>query len=401
MDQPANDPPPPRRRGWRRFSRVTLITVAVIVVVLVAARIAMPYVMRSAINARLAKIPDYTGWVDQVNVSVIRGAYSLHGVVVQKTNGQVKEPYFRADQVDFSIAWRELARGKLVADIELDKPILNFVQAESTEASQVAADSRWQEAVNDIFPIDITWLKINDGQVRYINNAMTPKVDVRVAHMHALATGLRNRVDEAGNEFPARLALEGETIGGGTLKIAAQAEPLADEPHFLLKLELERVSLPAMNEFLRAYGNVDVSKGLFSGYVEVVARNGHFQGYFKPFFDQVDFSASPGDNAPTTQRVWEWFVRSFAWVFKNHARDEVATRIPFEGETKDLKVSIWETIRTLLRHAFIQPLQKKLDSKAPGGVGAQDEMSMLPKDDAKERKLEKEPPKSPTVVPRK
>ena len=40
-----------------------------------------------------------------------------------------------------------------------------------------------------------------------------------------------------------------ETIGNGKLYIDSQAEPLAAQPHFLLKLELEDVSLPALNEF--------------------------------------------------------------------------------------------------------------------------------------------------------
>lgn len=365
-------------RGWR-VSRRILYVVVTLVVLVIGVRLALPSVLRRAINSRLEKIPDYTGWVDHVGVSLTRGAYTLHGLVIQKQNGGVKEPYFRADRIDFSIAWRELLHGKLVSDIALEKPMLTLVEGESAETSQVAADSRWQDAVNDIFPIDITWLKITDGQIRYINNALTPKVDIRVAHLRALATGLRNRAEDSAEEFPARLSLEGETIGSGVLKVVAQAEPLAVEPHFLLKLELERVSLPAMNEFLRAYGGVDVSQGTFSGYVEVVARDGHYQGYFKPFFDQVDFQEQPGESTPIRQQVWEWFVRSFAWIFKNHARDEVATKIPFQGEVKDLQFGTWETIRNLLHHAFIAPLQKKLDSKAPGGTGAVDPDVKLPK----------------------
>ncbi|MEO6876001.1 MAG: DUF748 domain-containing protein, partial [Opitutaceae bacterium] len=242
-----------------------------------------------------------------------------------------------------------------------------------------AADQRWQDLVNDLFPISITWLKITDGQFRYINNRTTPKVDVRVAHVEALATGLRNRAGDSNNEFPATLALRGETIGRGVLKVAAQAEPLAIEPHFLLKLELEKVSLPALNEFLRAYSGLDVSKGTFSGYLEVVARNGRFDGYFKPFFDHVDFSTPPGESRPVTQQVWEWLVQGLAWVFKNHPRDEVATRIPFSGEIKAVDVHVWETIKNVVHHAFVHPFDKKLDSKAPGGAGAKDVKGLLPK----------------------
>ncbi|MEO6876785.1 MAG: DUF748 domain-containing protein, partial [Opitutaceae bacterium] len=237
---------------WLSFSRTTLIVLGVIALLLIGVRIALPFALRSAINSRLGKVPEYNGWVDTVGISLFRGAYTLNGLVIQKRNGAVKEPYFRVDKIDFSLAWRELFHGKFVSDIALVKPTLTIVEGESRGATQAAADQRWQDLVNDLFPISITWLKITDGQFRYINNRTKPKVDVRVAHLEALATGLRNRARESNNEFPATLALRGETIGSGVLKVAAQAEPLAIEPHFLLKLELEKVSLPALNEFLRA-----------------------------------------------------------------------------------------------------------------------------------------------------
>ena len=349
----------------------------VLVVVFVILRLAMAPVMKHFINARLEKIPEYSGSVKSVHIALWRGAYSLHDLVIMKRGGDAQDPFFRVSRIDFSVAWRELIHRRLVANIALEQPTLTLIEGETKEASQVPSDRRWQDAINDIFPIDITWVKVTDGQVRFINNTMTPKVDLRVAHVRALATGLRNRADESQGEFPAHLTLDGETIGGGQLKIALQAEPLADQPHLLVKAQVEGVSLPAMNEFLRAYAGVDVSGGTFNGYFEAVARDGHYQGYFKPFFDHVDFKALPGEAKPVRQQVWEGFVRAFAWVFKNHARDEVATRIPFEGEVKNLSVNDWATFVNLVKHAFVHPLQKKLDTQAAGGAGAKDEKGEL------------------------
>lgn len=398
MDPTQKDGHPAHHhRRLRRFSRRTLIGLGVVAVVMIAARLALPYVMRRAINDRLDQIPDYTGHVEDVHVGLWRGAYSLKRVVISKRNGLVTEPFFQAERIDFSLAWRELIHRKFVGDIALEKPEITLVEGESSETTQVTADRRWQDAIKDIFPIDITWLKITDGQLRYINSTMKPKVDIRVAHVRALASGLRNRAEDEKNGLPATINLQGETIGGGGLKIGAQAEPLATEAHFLLKLELEQVSLPALNEFLRAYAGVDVSSGTFSGYLEVAARQGHFEGYFKPFFDHVDFSAPEGKSRNVKQEVWEWFVATFAAIFKNHPRDEVATKIPFSGETKNLDVHLWQTIKNLLHHAFVHPLQKKLDSKAPGGAGAAagEAKDAAPKGDKPTEKPATEKPKTP------
>lgn len=354
-------------RGWRISRNVTIVLVA-LAAVLLAGRIALPFILRSEINHRLAAIPDYNGWVAEVGVSLWRGAYTLYSPVILKRDGHVKEPFFRADEIDFSIAWRELFRGKLVGDIVARRPMLTFVAAESPQSSQLTADHRWQDVIRDIFPLHLTVLRLSDGELRYVNRRAKPKVDVRVAHLEVFATGLRNRPDETGGEFPARIDAHGETIGGGHLTVLTQLEPLADQPHFLLKLKLEDVSLPALNDFLRAYGGVDVSAGTFNGYVEATARDGRFDGYFKPFFDRVDFRTPPGESRPVGQEIWESVVRGFAWVFKNHARDQVATRIPFSGEFKAVEIRKWATFANLVRHAFIQPLRMKLDSSAAPGA---------------------------------
>jgi hypothetical protein len=346
-----------------------LIVVAAVVVLLVAARIALPFVLRDAINRRLDRIPDYAGHVDDIGVHFWRGAYSLHGLEIVKRNGQVREPFVSARDIDFSLAWRELFRGKVVSDIYADGAKLNFVKGPDAGASQLAADRRWQDVINDIFPIDINLLKITEGQLRFVNTASQPRVDVRVAHAIVFATGLRNRPSNPGETYPALIAVEGESIGGGKLKIVMHAEPLAAKPHFYLKLQLEDVSLPALNEFLRAYGGVDVSAGAFKAYVEMAARDGHYNGYFKPFFQHVDFKDLPGEHKPLRQEIWEGLVSLMAKIFRNSNRDSVATRMPFSGEIDQLNVGTWETFVNLVRHGFIRALSEKLDSSSKPNAG--------------------------------
>ncbi len=362
--------------------RTTFVILSVIAGLLIVGRIVLPGFLKSSINKRLNNIPDYAGQVQDVDISLYRGAYSLHRLEIVKRNGQVREPFFKVESIDFSLAWRELFRGKIVSDIYLQKPELNFVQGASGEASQVATDKRWQDVIEDIFPVDITYLEITDGQLRYVNTTTTPKVDVRVARMHAISTGLRNRATPQEGEFPASIDVSGDSIGMGKLRISTKLEPLAVQPHFLLKLELENVSLPALNEFLRAYANVDVSAGTFKGYLEMTAREGKFDGYFKPFFENVDFRDLPeeADKKSLGQQLWEGVVRFVAFVFKNHEKDQLATRVPFSGEFGKTEVSVWKTILNTLRHAFVRPWPERLESRTvtPEQRAAEEKKSAAP-----------------------
>jgi hypothetical protein len=354
-------PSAPKTRHHRR--RRWLIAGLVVVVALIVLRLALPVLVRDAVNRRLARIPDYTGHVDAVELGLWRGAYALRGVEIVKREGGVQQPFFKARRIDFSIAWREVLHRKVVSDIIVEGAELNFVRGRSSAATQLPADRRWQEVINDLFPIDITFLEIRESRLSYLDETNNPKVDVQVAHLSVVATGLRNHPDQDNQEFPARIDIQGETIGHGRLQIATQLEPLALQPHFLLKLQVEQVALPALNDFLRAYGGVDVSAGTFNGYLEMTARNGHFEGYFKPFFQDVDFKDTAGQDKALGEQIWEGAVRFFAFVFKNHRRDQVATRIPFSGEFGHTDVSSWVTFRNLLRHAFVRPWPEKLESR--------------------------------------
>lgn len=341
-------------RHVRAWPRRVLITVVTLVVLLVAARVAMPWVVRDQINKRLENIPGYTGGVEDIDLHIWRGAYSLHGVGIYRATGEVKEPFFLAEDIQFSVAWRELFRGKIVSTIDITRAQLTVVQGPTEETSQDDADRRWQDVIEDLFPIDIQRVELQRSTLHYVNSAQEPRVDLFVLNMYALATGLRNRQGEGGQEMPARITVAGDTLGGGKLALELQAAPLAEQPHFHLSVNLDAVNLPALNDMLRAYANVDVRAGTFRLAAEMAGKDGGFQGYVKPFFENMDFSDIEGQKKGIGSKIWETVVAAFSWIVKNKERDQVATRIPFEGRFGDAQVGVMATLRNLFRHGFIR-----------------------------------------------
>jgi hypothetical protein len=315
----------------------------------------MPYVVKRMVNDRLQRIPGYTGYVHDIGIHLWRGAYSLHGVGILRLDGKVREPFFLAKDVDFSLAWREFWHRKIVSEIYIEHGQLNFVKGPSAEESQTDLDHRWQDVIKGIFPIDITHLEITDGLLRYVDTTRQPNVNLFVTHMRATATGLRNRPGERhSGEFPAEITVAGESLGGGKLNLVLAAEPLAAEPHFHLTLKLDNVDLPALNESLQAYAHVDVGRGTFRLVGEMAGRDGGFQGYVKPFFEDVDFHNIQDKDKGIGSRIWEHIVASAAWLVKDKTRDQVATRIPFEGKFGDAKIGLLATVTNLFRHGFIR-----------------------------------------------
>ncbi|HVU35220.1 MAG TPA: DUF748 domain-containing protein [Opitutaceae bacterium] len=348
-----HSPPGKLVQRVRSWPRRVVITVGVIVLVLAGIRIALPYVIRNQINTRLKNIPGYRGRVGDIRLSLWRGAYTLRGISIFKLNGNQEDPFFIARFIDFSLSWPDLFHGKFVSRIYVDHGELTFVKGPTPQTTQKATDQRWQSVVEDIFPIDIQHLEISHGLIRYIDDTHTPRVDLFVKNMEAVATGLRNRPGDTKQEFPARIQVEGDSLGGGHLDLLVQAEPLAAKPHFHLALKLTHVNLVALDDSLKSVANVEVNHGTFEMVAEMAGREGAFQGYVKPFFNNLDLKPRQ-DKKSVATRLWEKVVAGLAWLVKNRPRDQVATRIPFQGEFGDSQVGLWPTIRNLFRHGFVR-----------------------------------------------
>jgi hypothetical protein len=347
-----------RVRAWPR--RV-LIAIVVVAIVLIGARVALPYVVKHQVNQRLASIPGYAGSVDDIGIGLIRGAYSLDGVAIFKINGASREPFFSARHIDFSLAWRELLHRKVVSEIYADDPSIHLVAAATKEQSQKDLDRRWQQVIKDLFPIDITHFEVRNGFVEYHDLTKQPNIEFFIRKMHVQATGLRNTPAEQGEEFPAKILVEGDSLGRGHLRVFIEAEPLAAQPHFHLSAKLDNVNLPDLNESLRGIAKVDVSRGTFRMAAEMAGKDGGFQGYVKPFFEDLNFNNVEDKHKPVLTRVWENIVQGLAWLVKNKARDQVGTRIPFQGRFGDPKLGMWTTVQNLFRHGFIRAFNPTIE----------------------------------------
>lgn len=69
-------------------------------VVLIVIRALLPYIVTSCVNKTLSNIPGYQGHIDDVDISLIRGAYVIENVRLEKISANIPVPLFSAEHSD-------------------------------------------------------------------------------------------------------------------------------------------------------------------------------------------------------------------------------------------------------------------------------------------------------------
>ena len=343
----------------RKPLKITLI----IIIVLICVRLVLPYVILHFANKNLASIPGYFGHIEDIDLALIRGAYRIDSIYINKrdTITQKQTKFFSASAIDLSLEWGALFHGAIVGELIFEQPNLRFTR-EKVEPKDVEKDSSdFKDLKEDFMPLQVNRFEILNGNVRYLDGTSNPKVDILMTNMHAVATNLRNSYDSS-KLLPAKVIARAD-VYEGEFTFNLDINPLAKQPTFDLNAELKDTNLVLLNDFFKAYAKIDVNKGKFGMYTEVAAKEGAFKGYVKPIIKDLDVVGHEDRQDNIFRKMWEGLVGFVGQVFKNQPEDQVATKIPFEGRLDNPDTNIWVTILNVLQNAFIQAIQPSIDSE--------------------------------------
>jgi hypothetical protein len=349
------------RRHKRRRKAVTIVLV--VLALIVAVRIALPYVILKYANKTLAEMDGYNGHIEDIDLAVIRGAYKLDSIYINQVDSVTKKetPFLAASLVDLSIEWRSLFKGSLVGEVIVDNPVVRFTK-EKVEPKEVAKDSSdFRKVLEEFMPLKINRLEFRNGQLQYVDNTSNPKVDISMTDVDVVALNLRNSYDSAA-VLPARIDARA-TIYDGRLTMKMKLNPLAEVPTFDMNAEWKNTNLVKLNEFFQAYAKIDVNKGTFGLYTEVAAKEGTFTGYVKPLLQDIDVLGKEDRKDNILRKVWESVTGTVSEIFENQSKETFATKIPFHGDIKDPKANIFFAIMQILENAFINALQPSIDQQ--------------------------------------
>lgn len=365
-----------RRAAWRqalgrrlaRVPRRLAIVVVAILVVLIAARVAAPYVIEWAINRELARNPDYRGRVEDVDLSLLDSEIAFDGLRLDKRKGKPTLPFLRIDRIEVDYRWDELFHGRIVADVDIARPVLNIMPAATQKKDpkkQIEKKEEGQavsESLETLLPTKIHHLHVHGGEVRFKDTQAKPAVDLRLTRVNAYVSNLSNRPEPA-SRMPTTGRASALLQGSGRLRAAFRLNIFARQPTFDLDLGLRGLDVRELKDFTRAYVKADLERGRASFFTELEARGGRIHGYFKPMLHDVEvLDTGKGDkDDPWYRKAWEGALGAAEELFENQAKERSASKIPIKGRVDRPGVDIWTSVTTVVVNAFIEALFPGVD----------------------------------------
>ncbi len=342
---------------WKKWHIIVLGVLLVLLVI----RLFLPNIVLSYANRSLAKLDGYYGQVEDINIALLRGAYQIDGLYLNKVDSATGEQtkFLAIDRVDLSVEWRALFQGSLVGELVFEAPEVVFTQ-EKAEIDDVAQDTTdFRQLLKDFMPLQVNRFEVRRGRIVYKDSTSSPAVNLALEDAYIIAENLTNSSDNT-EKLPSRIDAYAHAYDG-TLNLDVELDALAMDPTFDLTFEIEGANLPLLNEFFIAYGRFDVSQGTFGLYSEFAADDGRFKGYVKPIIKDLQVVGLEDRDDNFFQRAKEAIIDLVGNILENPKEEQVATRVDIEGRFDNANVRVWEAVWLVLRNAFIEALMPSVD----------------------------------------
>ena len=333
----------------------------IILLLLIAFRIYLPTLVKNNINKILAEIPGYYGQVDDVDIALIRGAYVVNGMYLNKVNAKTQIPFLNFPKTDISIEWKSLFRGRIVSEIIMISPevIYIFEDQKSPTSGKTANVEDWTKALTDIVPIDINHFEVHDGKVAFVQLQAEPNIDLTIDNIELYADNLRNVVAREGT-LPSPIHATGVTFGNGNMTLEGNINLIKEIPDMDLEFALKGSNAKALNDLTRHYAGIDFEKGTFELYSEIAIADGYLKGYIKPMLTDTKLI---GKEDGIIGVLWEGFVGFFKFILKNQGTNTLATKVPLEGDLNNVDAGTWVRVINIFGNAWIKAFKGETDDE--------------------------------------
>jgi hypothetical protein len=317
-----------------------------------------PIVLRY-LNNKINNIEGYRGSIENVDIHLLTGKVRVQGLVLETVKDGFTRPFLLLPDTWAAIQWKSLFKGRLVAQLETDNPILNF-EIEPSKDNNLNPDVNWVEVVQDIGVLDLNKLTINNGRISYLDRSSKEVVELNLEHINVKALNL-STVENKKKLLPSQISIDAISDGHGEFQIEANANLLKQLPDLDVEFSLKDLELSGYNDAFQEYAKLDVEAGTFELYSEFILKDSLLNGYVKPIIRNLQFFSFKEKQENIISGIWQGAAEILKRAVENDEEKQVASKIPIKGKITNLNKDILKSILSLLKNAFIEPLNREIE----------------------------------------
>lgn len=337
-----------KHKIWHRLSYAPK-SLIVIIILLIAIRLAIPPVAKWQINKTLANdLTDYTGSIEDFDLVLIAGTYKVQGLKLKRRSAPKDDYFIQIKEIEVDVSWEALFKGKVLVDLTLHEPkILVHDAGQQAKKQNGTEEKNWNKAVDSIIPLDLQSIEVANGTLGFIRKDSTPKVEVYLDEVYVTARNLGNVLAVAKNAPPASYEMKGRLQKHAQVRVKGHGNFLASPLKTSSTVSLQKLKVKTLNDLTKSYGYFDLTEGELSVTGKVSNSDMYVKLNLAPEFRGIDVIAPAQKFLGIRGFFTELAVGLVNFLFKD--KNKIAsTVIKGEGKLPDgFELDTWAAVKGL------------------------------------------------------
>jgi hypothetical protein len=350
----------PRMKFVKRHP-ITLFCLTAVLAILIAAHLLAPVFILRKLNAHLAEFsPVYSAHIQSLQLNFLRMAYKFRGLEARLKSDHRR--FLKIDEVDVSIAWRELLHGRILTDVVVNgaDAVLTHKLFANSQAPEATPKEDAGHLADELFPLRISRVELRHSAFQFADLIKQPESE------RWKVSGIEGRVINLNpsREVPLTFfTLQGSMRESPLFKLAGKAKREAKPVAWKADLEMRGFDLKAANPIFLKILPLSFTAGKMDLFAEALSKGGEIDGYAKPFFKNIHMIGNKSDFKGLKHFGVEILTVIADFILRKPDDKTVAMRVPFKMAGGKLKVDQAEALSTAIDHGFGDPLRKSVEDR--------------------------------------
>lgn len=352
-----------RQTGVQRFLRSTYGKIAlVLILLLVAFRLILPFGLENYINNKIKGIEGYYGSVEDVDLAFLRNVYQVENIRIIADSSKIKEPFFQAESLKVTFNWTDLFKGGLSGSGTLYSPTVNYVQGKKPQETQAPSDAKpFTDILREMVPFRVDVFKVKNGEFTYVNRLKAIDYGFYATKIYGNMQNLTNS-QKLSSSMYATAQFIAQVMDSGDLKIDLLVNPLDSTPKFKLDGVLKNLQLVNLNDYLKAQTSLTFRSGILDFTTDLNSGGKQVNGFAVMDIKYLEMASAEEllkSDESLSKKFLEGLSEAGSELLEN-SNDRVRVKVPVSAPVKKGKPDMVAAIIHAMRVSFVDSFIARL-----------------------------------------